>query len=49
MYVVRMNSSDLMVGLYLIIIDVIVEDNYVEIYMSWRTGLTCHVLGFIYS
>ena len=44
-----MNSSDLMVGLYLIIIDVIVEYNYVEIYMSWRTGLTCHALGFIYS
>ena len=45
-----MNSSDLMVGLYLIsmaFVDIIVGDNYVEINLSWRAGFLCHTLGLI--
>ena len=50
MYVLGMNSSDLMVGLYLMgvaLADVIVQDDYMEIDLSWRAGLPCHALGFI--
>ena len=49
-YVIAINISDLMVGLYLISIasaDVIVGDNYVELDLSWRTSLPCHALSFM--
>ena len=45
-----MNSSDLMVGLYLISIastDVIVGDNYIQSDQPWRASLPCHALGFM--
>ena len=50
LYIIGMNSSDLMIGLYLISIafaDVIAGDNYIEIDLSWRAGFPCHALGFI--
>ena len=49
-YIIGINISDLMVGLYLISIhftDIIVGDNYVEIDLSWRASLPYQILGFI--
>ena len=49
-FVIKLNSSDLMVGLYLIsiaFVDVIVGDNYVESDKPWRASFPCHALSFI--
>ena len=47
--IIGINTSDLMVGLYLISMgfaDIIVGDNYVEIDLPWRASLPCQTLGF---
>ena len=49
-YVIGMNSSDLIVGFYLIIMssaDIIFGDDYLENDLLWRSSLPCHVICFI--
>ena len=49
-YLLARNSSDQRAGLYLIglaLTDAKVQNNYVEIDLSWREGLSCYVLSFM--